>query len=84
MGLEALALELVRQLKDADPTFPPARDEQLVPRGHGEHGGARVMAAEGWADGGEVEKGEFIKRRELCRTCYDGQKKSRNRAAGKV
>lgn len=47
MGLEALALEFVRQLQDADPTLPPARDEQLVPRGHGKHGGARVVAAEG-------------------------------------
>lgn len=47
MGLEALALEFVRQLQDADPTLPAACDEQLVPRGHGEHSGARVMAAEG-------------------------------------
>lgn len=48
MGLEALPLVSVGELQDADPAFPPAGDEQLPLRGHGEHSGAGVVAAESY------------------------------------
>lgn len=46
VGLEALALVLVGKLQDADPTLPSACDEQLLPGGHGKHGGTGLVAAE--------------------------------------
>lgn len=46
MGLEALPLVLVGKLQHADPALPPACDKQLLPGGHGEHGGTGLVAAE--------------------------------------
>lgn len=46
VALEALPLVPVGKLQDADPAFPPTCDKQLLPRGHREHGGTRLMAAE--------------------------------------
>lgn len=48
VGLEALALLLVGKVQDADPALLSTSDKQLVPGGHGEHRGPRVMTAERW------------------------------------
>lgn len=57
VGLEALPLEPVGKLQDADPALPPACDKQLLPGGHGEHGSTGLVAAESW---GEREREIYI------------------------